>query len=116
MSDFFYYSNTLPNIPTDCSPYKITITDTNIEQSCVKDPTYSPNGTHTNDAFYCYQRELCKNKQLTDNIVNMSYVNSGSEIRYDDFEKSMKRDILYSFNLGMGILFTSIFIYNVVSK
>jgi hypothetical protein len=114
MSNFFYYSNTLPNIPTDCSPYNIT--DPNIEQSCVDNSNYSPNGTQTDAAFYCYQRELCKNKVLVDNVVNTVYVNNGSEIRYEDFEKSMKRDILYSFNLGMGILFTSIFIYNVVSN
>jgi len=114
MSDFFYYSNILPDKPTNCSSYNIN--DTNIDQNCENNPNYSPDGTQSGTAFYCYQRELCKNKSLTDNIVNTTYINGGSETRYEDFEKSMKRDILFTFNLGMGILFTSIFIYHVVSK
>lgn len=106
-----YYSEYFPDIPTDCDTNitKYNINDIEIDDNCSSEPIYSPDGTQQNGQ-YCYQREMCKNKVLTDKMTELNYITNGSHIRYTDSEKSMSLDVIYTINIGVGILITSILI------
>ena len=104
--DFYYYNPNTEDVPMDCSIFDIDNKD--IDTSCLSDPNYDPDNSNKN---YCYQRELCKNKNNADNILKITQSHTASDGRYSDFESKVSDELQNTINLGIGIVLCGYFIY-----
>jgi hypothetical protein len=63
-----------------------------------------------NNADTCYRKELCKNKEKVQLLMNNQNINSGSTQKYLDMDNDYNYQLLVSVNLGIGLLLLSGFI------
>ena len=59
----------------------------------------------------CIKKELCKNKDAAEALTATQTVTSGKDIKYIDTKTQYYNEMMFSVNLGIGILFVSTLIY-----
>jgi len=97
-NDFFYVTalnssgNNFNSNNTDCSIYETT--DANSRSNC---PTLI-------DKSNCYNTELCINKSNAKKINSIQTNHDGSSERRNDKNVDYNRELLRSYNLGIGIV------------
>jgi len=101
-SDFFYSKasdeGTMPS-NSQCG---------NIYNPSNEDWEIKCNKTYFSDnANECYNKELCKNRENVYWIYNNNNMNSGSTQKYLDNNQEYNKQLLTTFNLGVGILLLS---------
>lgn len=80
-----------------------------IDTNCTADNTWTstlPNGVSKDT-----MNELCKNKRTYDKLMNVEKPYKGEDERYANMMSKYNTEILNAFNLGIGIIAGSIFIY-----
>jgi len=104
-NDFFYVTalnsddKTFNNSNnTDCSIYKTPIAISKYSRS------NCPSLTESADKSRCYDNELCINKSNAKKINSLQSNHDGSSERRNDKNVDYNREILRSYNLGIGIL------------
>ena len=59
----------------------------------------------------CLGRQLCKNKKLSDTILDIQQLHSGSEEKYADSQSIFNRELFKTANLSIGIVGLMVLIY-----
>lgn len=59
----------------------------------------------------CLSRQLCKNKELADTIIDIQQRHSGSEGKYKDSQSIFDRELFKTANLTIGIIGLMILTY-----
>jgi hypothetical protein len=59
----------------------------------------------------CLDRELCKNKQLADTILDIQQTHSGSVGKFNDTVSVFNRELFKTANLSIGIMGLLVLIY-----
>jgi len=98
--DFFYLSSG-KDLPSDasCKEMSIEVTDCSI----ITDPI----------SEVCYQQELCKNKELVENIMRKRDSHAQSDVKLDDTFSQYMNEYLKTINLSVGIILALVYIsYN----
>lgn len=98
--DFFYLSAGT-DMPSDasCKEMSIEVTDCSI----ITDPI----------SEVCYQQELCKNKELVENIIRKRDSHAQSDVKLDDTFSQYMNEYLKTINLSVGIILALVYIsYN----
>lgn len=99
-ADFFYMS--APNdVPSDngCS----VLSYENLSKIC-----HSGEGT---DMQKCYHNELCRNKQMVNELNEKQNKHFGSAMKYTDYENKYNNEVLKTMNLAIGIIASAVYIY-----
>jgi hypothetical protein len=99
----FFYTNAIKagDMPTNCDqilngPYN--------KDNCI--------GEKFNDnQKECLDRELCRNKQLADSILDIQQTHSGSVGKFNDTVSIFNRELFKTANLSIGIMGLMILIY-----
>ncbi len=98
---FFYFSPKTQNKPQNC--YKFFIKNKKKDDFCKFN-------NDINNPF-CYQRELCKNKENVEHILNHFSLIDGSAERYKDIKNFLNSQHIYTINITIGIIFALYFIH-----
>ena len=59
----------------------------------------------------CLDRELCRNKQLADTILEIQQTHSGSIGKFNDTQMIFNRELFKTANLSIGIIGLMVLIY-----
>jgi hypothetical protein len=59
----------------------------------------------------CLERELCRNKQLADTILDIQQTHSGSIGKFNDTQMIFNRELFKTANLSIGIIGLMVLIY-----
>lgn len=59
----------------------------------------------------CLDRQLCENKNLSDTILDIQQIHSGSVGKYDDSQRIFNRELFKTANLSIGIVGLMVLIY-----
>ena len=97
-ADFFYLNTDATPSESECKPI---IENTDLD--CT-----NPQG---GDVQKCYNKELCKNRELAQKISIMQSKNSGSNEKLANTKSLYNYEYLRTFNLGIGIVGTIVYIY-----
>lgn len=99
-SDFFYLSAAGETPDNNlCSVFEYE----KINEKC-------ENGTET-DMLKCYRNELCKNRQLVEQLNSTQNIHSSLSIQYVDYETKYNNEVLKTMNLLIGTIATITYIY-----
>jgi hypothetical protein len=63
----------------------------------------------------CIQKELCKNKDAADQLTKTQSVTTGTDVKYQDVKMQHNSELMFSVNLGIGIIFVAGLIYQNVA-
>lgn len=99
--DFFYFSPKTQNKPPNCYGFSV--------KSKEKDE-YCKSNIYINDPF-CYQRELCKNKENVEHVLKYFSSADGSSERYKDIKQFLNSQYIYTINITIGIIVALYFIH-----
>ena len=64
-----------------------------------------------NNRKECLGRQLCKNKELSDTILDIQQIHSGSDGKYKDSQIIFNRELFKTANLSIGIVGLMVLIY-----
>jgi hypothetical protein len=59
----------------------------------------------------CYQNELCVNKNLVEQLMGNKNKHSQYESQLRDLQNKYRYQLLTSFNLGVGVIATIVYVY-----
>jgi hypothetical protein len=96
--DFFWVSATAEMASIDCP----TIVSTKATTDC----------TVATNAKYCYDRELCKNKEYSEWLAKAQMAHTGADARYEDSRITHNVQIMTTINLGIGIVGLIVVMYS----
>jgi len=101
--DFYFYSSSQTIDKSKCDeiqPYDDVLWQTKCH-------------TNTSPDYFlsCYQKELCKNRDYANKILDYSSIYSGSDEKLLNTNDIFNNEIIKMVNLGIGIIGISFFIY-----
>lgn len=67
--------------------------------------------TNISAGVACYQQELCRNKELVEQMYLKRDKHSSAEAKYTDMQNKYKFEVIKTINLGIGIIASITYIY-----
>ena len=111
-TDFFYVNvarqynvNVDPETCAKIDPYN----DKYWTPKCDKDHIFD-------NSANCIQKELCKNKDAADQLIKTQNVTTGTDVKYNDVKVQHNNELMFTCNLGIGIIFVAALIYKNITK
>lgn len=98
--DFFYTTVDPSIMPTDCATNPAWgLKDITQDTTCDKNPI-----SGKDKGQFCYQRELCKNQQLSQTVMSVTNGHNEANVRYLDIATQTNFQTISVANLTVGVV------------